>query len=62
MDDKTCPKCPNSPPMKKASHLGLVSAVLAGERIAGPSEPKSGFPLAIYECPHCHLIEFYREP
>ena len=58
--DKTCPKCPNSPKMKKVERAGFIFSVLPGQQISGPSEAKEGFSLNLYECPHCRLVEFYR--
>jgi hypothetical protein len=61
MADKTCPKCPNSLPMNKSSRPAFIPALLPGQTVAGPSDPKPAFPVLIYECPHCHLVELYHE-
>jgi hypothetical protein len=60
-NEKTCPKCPNSLPMKKADFLGFISALSREGTLAGPSEPKPGFPVSVYECLRCRLVEFYHE-
>jgi hypothetical protein len=56
---KTCPKCPNSPPMKQIDKPGFIYALSSDQKVSGPSEAKQGFSVRLYECPHCHLIEFY---
>jgi hypothetical protein len=60
--DKTCSKCPNSPAMKRMEQKGFIQVLLPGGKVASPSEPKPGFPVSIYECSQCHLVEFYHEP
>ena len=58
MTGKTCPKCPKSPPMTQIKKPGFIFAVF-GQEISGPSEAKQGFPVYLYQCPDCHLIELY---
>ena len=58
-NEMTCPKCTNSPPMKKSELFGFIPALSPNEKVAGPTEPKPGFPVSIYECPRCHLVELY---
>jgi hypothetical protein len=62
MPEKTCPKCPNSPAMKESTRLGFISALSPDGKVAGPTEPKLGFPVSVYECLHCHLVELYHQP
>jgi predicted RNA-binding Zn-ribbon protein involved in translation (DUF1610 family) len=64
MEDKKCPKCPNSPVMRKAQRTGAIP-VLLDERFSTGSGKiygdKAAITVAAYECPDCHLVELYRE-
>jgi hypothetical protein len=56
-EDKKCPKCPNLPHMIKTD----VSLILPGELGTNAAAKQAGASFQAYECPNCHLIEFYRE-
>jgi hypothetical protein len=61
--ERTCPKCPNSPPMAKSQFLTIVP--VTGEARYGTQSTivseKAGIVLQAYECLSCHLVEFYHE-
>jgi hypothetical protein len=59
--EKTCPKCPNSTQMRKIERRGFIFSVLPNEKISGPDEAKEGFPVNLYECPQCRLVELYAQ-
>ena len=56
-EDKKCPKCPNLPHMMKTE----VRPIVPQEPGANTAAKQAESPLQAYECPNCHLIEFYRE-
>jgi len=63
-NEKTCPKCPGSPPMKNS---GIESALLATlDRDFNQSDSvlskNAGVPIQIYLCPKCNLVELYYSP
>jgi predicted nucleic-acid-binding Zn-ribbon protein len=61
--EKKCPKCPNSPVMKKSEFMTIIPAM--GETRYGTQgkaiSERAGIPLRSYECLACHLVEFYHE-
>lgn len=62
MPDKICPKCPGSPVMT----AGKIMAIIPGmndERFVNVEaiSEKGGYPVQVYECPRCHLVELYHE-
>lgn len=58
MTQKTCPKCPNSPPMTKTDHVYMIPQIgEKGEATAISS--RNGAKVHAYECPKCHLVELY---
>jgi len=61
--EKKCPKCPNSPVMKKSEFMAIIPAM--GEEKYGtqgkPILEKAGNPVRVYECLVCHLVELYHE-
>jgi hypothetical protein len=61
MAEKTCPKCPNAPAMNASAVLGIIPAKLEETLSAEIINDKCGLTVRAYECPHCHLIELYRE-
>jgi len=61
MEDKTCPKCPGSPSMRAVPVVGMIPARKGAELSAKIINDACGFPVQVYECPTCHLVELYRE-
>ena len=57
-DEKTCPKCPNSPAMKRMNVLGIIPAML-DDRFTSQTVGKNGYQVQVHECPNCHLVELY---
>ena len=41
-DEKTCPKCPNAPPMKLMNVLGVIPAML-DDRFTSQTVGKNGY-------------------
>lgn len=58
---KTCPKCSDAPVMQASPVVGIIPARRTGELSAKVVNDACGFPIRAYECPHCHLVELYRE-
>jgi hypothetical protein len=58
---KTCPKCPGSPAMNVTAVIGIIPA-MNDDRFPNIEKISrtSGFPVQVYECPQCHLVELYR--
>ncbi|MGB9510716.1 MAG: hypothetical protein WBU20_03450 [Candidatus Acidiferrum sp.] len=61
MAEKTCPKCAGAPVMKAAPVAGMIPAKDAHTLSTKVINEACGFPVRAYECPHCHLVELYRE-
>ena len=61
ISQKTCPKCPGSPTMNAARVIGIIPA-MNDERFTNIEKisKTGGFPVQVYECPQCHLVELYR--
>jgi hypothetical protein len=62
--EKTCPKCPNSVPMKTNGIEAIIPAVL-DPRFPNPDGPiskKAGLPVQTYVCPNCNFVELYYSP
>ncbi len=59
---KTCPKCPGSPAMSATAVIGIIPA-MNDERFGNIEKISrtAGFPVRVYECPQCHLVELYRQ-
>lgn len=59
--DKHCPKCPNNLVMRVSEYQYIVPA-MNETRFGSQAKPisdRAGIPLSAYECPNCHLIEFF---
>jgi hypothetical protein len=56
MAEKTCPKCPNSPPLNKLDSKNIVPALVPADFSVST---KTGLYVQPYVCPHCQLVEFY---
>jgi hypothetical protein len=63
-NEKTCPKCPGSPPMKNSNIESLLVATLTPEFNQSDSavSKRAGVPVMIYTCPRCNLVELYYSP
>jgi len=63
-NEKTCPKCPGSPPMNKSKVKSVLFAVLDPEfnRTDSPVSKREGLPIQMYICPNCDLVELYYSP
>lgn len=61
MEYKTCPKCLDSPTMKAVPVIGMIPARSGGELSPKVINDACGFPVQVYECPSCHLVELYRQ-
>jgi len=55
--NKTCPKCPNSPPMTRTDCVFIIPQL--GDKKGEPISSRLGAPVQAYECPRCHLVELY---
>lgn len=62
MAAKTCPKCPNSPIMT-ATKIVAIIPFMVNERFVNikPVSETAGYPVQLYVCPQCRLIELYQE-
>jgi hypothetical protein len=62
--EKTCPKCPNSVPMKAAAVETILPAVLDPRfpHAEGPISNKSGLPVQAFRCLTCNFVELYYIP
>lgn len=61
MADKTCPKCPNSIKMNVAEITAIIPyMVKAPFPEVKPISETAGYPVQIYVCPQCRLIELYQ--
>jgi hypothetical protein len=61
MADKTCPKCPDAPVMKTAPVVSIIPAMRDERFSTKVINDACGLAVQAYECPHCHLVELYRE-
>ena len=61
MENKQCPKCPDSI-MIAADYIGVVPAQLDQKYGTQTVSSNDGIPVAMYECPNCHLVELYHSP
>lgn len=55
--DKTCPRCPNSLPMKKVAGLSTLPGHTEKEK---PVSVESGITVQAYLCSACGLIDLYQ--
>jgi hypothetical protein len=55
-NEKTCPKCPNSPKMNKLDRKSIAPDLTRLMLMRS----NSGIYLQAFECPNCKLVEFYR--
>ncbi len=54
---KTCPKCPNSQMKEVTVADGVIPAITSDSKIS----ETDCFPVVLFECPRCHLVEIYRK-
>jgi predicted nucleic-acid-binding Zn-ribbon protein len=55
-NEKTCPKCPNSPTMNKLDRKSIVPDLTRLMLMRS----NVWIYLQAFECPNCKLVEFYR--
>ena len=62
--EKTCPKCPGSPPMRESAAESVLLATLNPDYNQTDStvSKRAGVPVRIFICLSCNLVELYYNP